>query len=298
MEIAITGSGGLIGSAVASSLEAAGHRVTRMVRSRSIAGQGVAYWNPDTGELDLPALEGKDAVIHFAGENISQRWTSRAKARIRDSRVKATRFLAEQIGRVQRPPKLLLSASAIGYYGERGDEVLTEASPPGLGFLSDVCGEWEAAAGTAGQWASRIVLLRIGIVLSSAGGALAKMLPPFRLGVGGKLGSGRQYMSWVTLDDAVGAISYVLATSSIRGPVNVVAPAPVTNLDFTKALGRALSRPTLFPVPRLAVSLGFGEMGRELLLASSRVQPARLASSGFTFRHPEIEQALRHVLGK
>jgi uncharacterized protein (TIGR01777 family) len=241
--------------------------------------------------------ERPDAVVHLAGENIaSARWTERQKARIRDSRVKATGLLCNLLARYSPPPKALVCASAIGYYGDRGDEILKEESAPGSGFLSDVCREWEAATQPAVERGIRVVNLRIGMVLSALGGGLAKMLTPFKLGAGGVMGSGRQYMSWIAVDDLVDAIHFALTHESLRGPANAVAPSPVTNREFTRTLGRVLSRPTPFPMPAFAARLAFGEMADALLLASTRVQPARLLASGFTFRYPDLEGALRHLL--
>jgi len=238
-----------------------------------------------------------DAVVHLAGENIAgARWTQRQKTLIRDSRVKGTRVLSDLMGRRSPPPKVLVCASAIGYYGDRGDEILREDSASGSGFLPDVCREWEAACQPAAAKSIRVVNLRIGIVLSQAGGALAKMLTPFKLGAGGVIGSGRQYMSWIALDDVASAIHHALTHDSLRGPVNAVAPNPVTNRDFTRTLGRVLSRPTLFPMPAFVARLALGEMADALLLASARVVPARLLESGFVFRYPDLVGALRHLL--
>ena len=299
MKVLVSGSSGLVGSALVPSLTAGGHSVTRLVRSKPAPGAAEAYWSPGAGVVEQSALEGLEAVVHLAGENIAdQRWTSEKKARIRDSRVHGTRLLAETLAGLPQPPKVLVCASAIGYYGHRGEEVLREDARPGTGFLADVCQEWEAAAEPARQKGIRVVHLRIGVVLSAAGGALAKMLTPFKLGVGGKLGSGRQYMSWVSLDDLVGIIQFALTTDALAGRVNAVSPNPVTNLQFTRTLGRVLGRPTVLPLPAFAARLAFGEMADELLLASTRVEPARLLGAGYAFRHAELESALRHLLGK
>jgi hypothetical protein len=249
------------------------------------------------GSIDTSGLQGVEAVVHLAGENIAERWTAAKKANIRDSRANGTRVLCEALTGLTPLPKVLVSASAIGYYGDRGAEVLTEDSASGSGFLAEVCRAWEVATEPAHQRGIRVVRLRFGVVLSAAGGALAKMLPPFRLGLGGTLGSGRQYMSWIALDDAVGAIHHAVVTEPLQGPTNAVAPQPVTNQAFTKALGSVLRRPTLLPLPAFAARLIFGEMADELLLASTRVQPAKLQASGYSFRYPELEGALRHVLG-
>ncbi len=299
MKILITGSTGLIGSALVSSLTAGGHTVRRLLRpSRQPAGSD-AVWDPSAGTLEPQVFEGIDAVVHLAGENIAGgRWSSRRKARIRDSRVNGTRLVSEALARLSNPPAVWICASAIGYYGNRGDTILNEGSPAGSGFLPDVCREWEAATKAALQKGVRVVNLRIGVVLSPAGGALAKMLPPFKMGVGGKVGDGKQFMSWIALDDVVGTILHVLTHERLTGPVNAVSPNPVTNLQFTRTLGRVLRRPTIFPMPALAARMAFGEMADELLLSSTRVQPARLTGSGFQFRYASLESALRHLLGR
>jgi hypothetical protein len=271
--------------------------VARLVRALPTAG-GDIPWDPAAGRLDPARLEGLDAVVHLAGENIAGRWTAAKKARIRSSRVEGTRLLAEALAGLKRPPKTLLCASAIGYYGDRGAELLREESPAGTGFLAEVCREWEAAARPAAEKGLRVVHLRIGVVLSPAGGALARMLMPFKLGLGGRIGSGSQFMSWIASDDLSGVIRHALTTESLRGPVNAVAPQAVTNLEFTQTLGRVLRRPTPFPMPAFAARLAFGEMAEALLLASARVEPTRLVASGYRFRAPELEGALRHLLGK
>jgi uncharacterized protein (TIGR01777 family) len=297
VKILVTGSTGLIGSALVPFLHARDHTVIRLVRSASKPGGGAARWDPTAGTLDRAAVEGFDAVVHLAGEDISGgTWTSAKKARIRQSRVDGTRLLARTLASLDRPPKVLACASAIGYYGNRGDEVLTEQSEPGVGFLASVCRDWEAAATPAGEAGIRVAHLRFGVVLSPAGGALARMLGPFKMGVGGALGSGRQYVSWVALDDALGAIGHVLSTRQLQGAVNVASPRPVTQSEFARTLGRVLGRPTVLPMPAFAVRLMFGEMGDELLLASQRLEPARLLASGYAFGFPELEPALRHLL--
>lgn len=299
MRILITGSTGLIGSALIPLLTTGGHSVTRLVRSHSGSSEDAIPWDPAAGKLDAARLEGVDAVIHLAGDGIaSGRWTAKKKASIRESRVKGTRLLSETLARLERPPEVLLSASAIGYYGNRGDELLDESSPAGNGFLADVCREWEEAADPARNKGIRVVHPRFGVVLSPAGGALKTMLPPFKLGAGGILGGGRQYMSWVAIDDAIGALHYALTQTSISGPLNVVAPVPATNAEFTKTLGHVISRPTIVPMPAFAARMAFGEMADELLLGSQRVVPKKLLASGYKFRLPELEGALRHVLGK
>ena len=298
MHILITGSSGLIGSALVPFLATGGHQVTRLVRSQPRGQEMAMRWDPEAGILDAKSLEGVDAVVHLAGENIAERWSPEKKTRIHDSRVKGTRLLSDTLARLERSPKVLVCASAIGYYGDRGEEVLTEINPAGRGFLAEVCQAWEEAAEPARQKGIRVVSLRFGMVLSSAGGALAKMLPPFRLGLGGALGSGRQYVSWIAIDDAVGAIQHALTTETLQGPANTVAPQAVTNQEFTKVLGKVLGRPTVLPMPAFAARLMFGEMADELLLASARVEPAKLLSTGYAFRYPDLEAALRHVLGK
>jgi uncharacterized protein len=296
--VAVTGAGGLVGSALVSSLRASGHRVIPLVRRAPRAGEDALGWDPSSGSI-TPAAPALDAVIHLAGESImGLRWTAAKKQHIRESRTTATRLLVQTLVRLPKPPAVLISASAIGYYGTRGDEVLTEDSRPGTGFLADVAREWEAATAAAIAHGVRVVNPRIGVVLSTRGGALAKMLTPFRLGVGGVVGGGTQWMSWIALEDVVGAIQHALATEALRGPVNAVAPGPVTNADFTRTLGRVLGRPALVPLPAFAARLAMGEMADALLLASQRVVPARLQASGYAFRHPSLEDALRSELDR
>ncbi len=297
MRIIITGSSGLIGSAVVSALSEGGHAIVRLVRRRQDADSSTAYWDPAAGAIETSGLEGADAVIHLAGESIATgRWSADKKRRIRDSRVAGTRLLSEALADLDRKPAVLIAASAIGYYGDRGDEVLTETSDLGSGFLAEVGAEWEAATAPAKAAGIRVVNLRIGIVLASEGGALSAMLPVFRLGLGGPLGSGAQYMSWIELDDLVRTIEHVLLNGEIEGPVNAVSPMPVTNRVFTRTLGRVLGRPVILFVPSVALRLAFGEMAEETLLASARVKPERLVQSGFSFSYPELEGALRHIL--
>jgi uncharacterized protein (TIGR01777 family) len=298
MHVLVSGASGFMGSALVPTLIAGGHTVTRLVRSTPRPGQAEIPWNPVARSIGTPALEGLDAVVHLAGDNIaSGRWTAAKKASIRNSRVQGTTVLCEALAQLVKPPKVLLSASAFGYYGDRGETILREESPPGTGFLAEVCQAWEAATAPAAQRGIRVVHLRFGMVLSPAGGALAKMLTPFRLGLGGVIGTGKQYMSWIALDDVLGAIDHALNTEALQGPVNVVAPSAVTNREFTITLGKVLRRPTWLPLPAFAVRLMFGEMGDALLLASTRVAPARLVASGYTFQYPELEQALQHLLG-
>ncbi len=297
MNVLISGASGLVGSALARSLRAGGHDVRRLVRRRPVD-PDAAFWDPAAGEIDPGALDDVDAVVHLAGENVAGgRWTAAMKRRIEDSRVAGTGLIAGAVASAD-PPPVLVSASAIGFYGDRGDRPVDETGSAGSGFLADVCQRWEAAAAAAVESDARVVFLRIGLVLSSRGGALAKMLTPFRLGLGGVVGAGRQVMSWIHLDDLVGVIEHALTRVDLSGPVNAVAPAPVTNREFTRALGRVLGRPTLVPMPAALVRLVFGEMGTELLLAGTRVVPARLAESDFAFRFPDLETALEHELGR
>lgn len=281
MKIMISGSSGLIGSALGRSLRADGHDVAALPRT---------YDKP----IDF---SGVDAVVHLAGENIaSGRWSPARKQRIEESRVRGTRRLAEQLRDSGAAPSVFICASAIGYYGERGDEAVDENSPPGSGFLPDVCVQWEAAAAPAAESGIRTVHLRTGIVLSREGGALKKMLPPFTMGAGGIIGSGRQYMSWISLEDEVRAIRFLMKDDRLCGAVNLTAPQPVTNREFTKALGRALHRPTLLPLPAFAVKALFGEMGEALLLGSTRALPKRLAAAGYSFHHARLSTALEALL--
>lgn len=299
MQVLVSGSSGLVGSALVAALEGAGHSVVRMVR-RTPAANEIRLDAAKDPPLAAPAKGGApeafDAVVHLAGESIAGRWTADKRARIRDSRVQGTSTLATALARAGRPPKVMVCASAIGIYGDRGDEVLREESAPGSDFLAEVGKQWEAATEPAARAGIRVVSLRIGVVLSARGGALGRMLTPFRMGAGGRIGSGRQWMSWITLDDIVGAIQHALASDSLRGPVNTVAPNPVTNAQFTRALGQVLHRPTVLPLPAFMVRLMFGEMGEALLLGSQRVDCGKLVASGFRFRHPELKPALEAIL--
>jgi uncharacterized protein (TIGR01777 family) len=298
LHVVVSGAGGLIGSALLLSLIGRGHRVSRLVR-RS-AGAGEISWDPSRGVLDPADLEGVDAVVHLAGENVGARWTAARKKRIRSSRVAGTKLLSAALARLRRRPAVLVSASAIGIYGDRGDETLTETSGLGNGdrdFLVSVTQEWEAAADPARAAGIRVVHPRFGVVLSPAGGALARLLLPFRLGLGGRLGSGSQWMSWISIDDTIGAIEQALSNPGLNGPVNVTAPEPVTNREFTRTLGRVLSRPTLLPVPAAALRLVLGEMAESTVLASARVLPTKLVEVGYHYTQPRLEAALRHVLG-
>ncbi len=298
MRILITGSNGLIGRALISFLTSEGHKIVTLTRSKTQAGGGQIFWDPDASIIAEGDLEGFDAVVHLAGESIVGRWTPEKKGRILNSRIKGTRLLCDTLACLRSRPTVLVSASAIGYYGDRGDQLLDEQSSVGSLFLSEVTKAWEDATESAIRSGIRVVNLRIGIVLSRAGGSLATMLLPFKLGVGGRIGSGRQYMSWIAIDDLVGAISHSILADSLRGPVNAVAPNPVTNREFTKTLGRVLRRPTIFPLPAFAARLVMGQMAEELLLAGARINPSRLLASGYEFRFPDLEGALRHVLGK
>ena len=296
MKVLISGSSGLVGKALAKSLTNDGHEVLRLVR-RKPATAAEIEWHPNQGGLDAERLQGIDAVVHLAGESIaSGRWTDEKKRAIRESRVKGTSLLAESLAQASTPPSVFISASAIGYYGNRGDELLTETSRHGDAFLAGVCIEWENATKPAVENGIRTVNARFGIILDENEGALAKMLTPFRMGIGGRVGDGRQWMSWVALDDVVNAAKFLITDTSTRGPVNFVSPSPVTNAEFTKTLGRVLSRPTFFPVPEFAARLAFGEMADALLLASQRVKPAVLEEKGFKFGWPTLESALTHIL--
>jgi uncharacterized protein (TIGR01777 family) len=299
LHIVVSGAGGLIGSALVRRLTTQGHRVSRLVRRT--AGPGEISWDPAAGSLNPAPLEGTDAVVHLSGENVGARWTTERKARIRSSRVASTRLLSETLASLQRPPEVLVSASAVGIYGNRGDEVLTEESPPGdpnRDFLVSVTQEWEKAAEPARVEGIRVVHPRFGVVLSPAGGALGKMLLPFRLGLGARLGTGNQWMSWISIDDAVEAVRQALVDDGLEGPVNVTSPEPVTNRDFTRTLARVLSRPALLAVPEPALRLALGVMAEGTILSSTRAVPARLLQAGYRFGHPDLESALRHVLQK
>lgn len=299
LRILVTGSHGLVGTALVPSLTASGHQVSRLIRSATSPESSDVFWDPGQGTIEAGRLEGVEAVIHLAGESIAAgRWTTQRKERIRISRLQGTRLLCETLAAMAHPPKMLVSASAIGYYGDRGEELLREDSPPGTGFLAEVCRAWEAATEPAIRRGIRVILCRMGVILSPAGGALGKMLLPFRLGLGGRLGSGQQVMSWIALDDVVGAIHHAMVTERLHGPVNLVAPQPVTNQAFTTMLGRVLHRPTMAPVPAFALRLLLGELADCALLASARVQPTQLVEAGYAFRYPELEAALRHLLGR
>jgi uncharacterized protein (TIGR01777 family) len=299
MKILVSGASGLIGSVLLPCLSSRGHHAIPLVRTRAAAGQNDVCWDPRAGRLDAEDIEGFDAVVHLAGENIAGgRWTAGRKQRILESRAGGTRLLASTLSRLGRPPGVLVSASAIGYYGDRGEEVLVEESAPGRGFLPEVCAAWEEATSPAWERGIRVVILRIGIVLSKAGGALARMLLPFRMGIGGKIGSGDQYMSWISIDDLIGVICRSLEDDTLSGTINAVAPNPTTNGEFVRVLGRVLARPTIVPLPSFAARLLLGQMANELLLAGARVSPARLIAAGYQFQYPDLETALRHILAR
>jgi uncharacterized protein (TIGR01777 family) len=300
MDIAITGARGLIGTALGRSLQQDGHRVVRLVRGGATGPDAVA-WDPAAGTIDTAGLEGLDAVVHLAGEGIASRpWSETQRRRILDSREAGTGLLAGALAELQHPPSVLLSGSAIGIYGDRGDEVLTETSAPGADFLADVCRRWEGATAAAESAGIRTVHLRTGIVLDADGGALGKQLPAFKLGLGAKAGRGTQWFSWISLHDEVAAIRHLLTAAEVRGPVNLTAPSPVTNAEFTDALGEALHRPTFLTLPRALRHLpfGVGPLVESLLFTSARVLPSALEDSGFTFAHPELAGALSEVLAR
>jgi len=293
-KVLVSGASGLIGSALLPALQSSGYDITRLVRSVP-SGKGDIAWDPSL-PLAPASVSGFDAVIHLAGESIVGRWTEAKKQRVRESRVQGTRNLVEALAAAPQAPRVFISASAIGYYGDRGEETLREESSSGNGFLPEVCREWEAAAEPAAKAGIRTAQMRFGVVLSASGGALQKMLPPFRMGVGGKIGSGRQWMSWIDIADVVGAIQHALKTDTLRGPVNVVGPNPVRNTEFTKTLASVLSRPAIFPMPAFAARLVFGQMADELLLASQRVEPAKLMASGYVFQNPHLKLAFENIL--
>jgi uncharacterized protein (TIGR01777 family) len=296
MRVAVSGSTGLIGTALVERLRREGHTVSRVVRSARDAQPGDVVWDPEAGTIDAAALEGADAVVHLAGENVGTRWTDEKKRRIRDSRVTGTRLIAETLARqMAHRPRVLVQASATGIYGDRGDEVLDESSTSGTGFLADVGRDWEGASGLAEAAGIRVVKLRIGVVLTAKGGAVERLLLPFRMGVGGRIGTGRQWMPWISLEDAVEVILRAIHDERLRGAVNAVAGS-VRNADFTDAFARALHRPALFPVPGFGLRAVFGQMADEALLAGQRVEPARLREIGHVFHHPTLDTALAAAL--
>ncbi len=287
----------MIGNALAVRLEGDGHTVLRLVR-RAARGPNEIAWDPSAGTLDASALEGVDAIVNLAGEPISERWTDAHKRGILESRVRGTGTIVNAIARMTTQPAVLVNGSACGFYGDRGDEWVDEGSGVGKGFLARVTAAWEEATRPAEDAGVRVVRSRFGLVLSPRGGALARLLPPFQLGAGGKLGDGKQWMSWVALDDVVSALAFALRNERLSGPVNVVAPAPATNADFSKTLAKVLGRPALATVPAFAVILMFGEMAKELLLMGQRVRPRRLEEAGFVFKHPALDEALRFELAR
>jgi len=299
MRVIVTGSHGLIGGELVARLLHGGHQVTRLVRGQPAPGE--AAWDPTAGTIEAEKLEGHDAAVHLAGAGIGDhRWTDDHKKAVLDSRVQGTGLLACTLGGLASPPKVMASGSAVGYYGyDRGDEELTESAERGTGFLADVVARWEEAAAPAAEAGVRVVFLRSGVVLSAKGGSLKKQLLPFKAGLGGRLGRGRQWLSWISIDDEIAVIAHVLTTDTLTGPVNLTSPQPVTNAEFTVTLARVLKRPAIIPVPTPALQVLFGrEMAQEMLLGGQRVLPSRLEGSGFTFAHPGLEEALRRVLGR
>ncbi|MNS86246.1 Epimerase family protein [compost metagenome] len=297
--IAMTGATGMLGTQLSAFLTTGGHTVVPLVRREVRRGEAAIYWDPERGVLDPADLEGFDAVIHLAGENIAGgRWTPERKARILGSREAGTRLLGETLARLERKPRVWISASGAGFYGDRGDEVLTEASAGGRGFLADVCRAWEAGTVSARDAGIRVVNLRIGVVMTPSGGALAKQLIPYELGLGGPVGTGRQCLSWIDEDDLMGVVLHALHTDSLEGPVNATSPEPVQSAGFARALGHVLHRPAVMPLPTPAVLALFGEMGQEALLEGQRVMPQRLLDTGFRFAHPNLEAALGYQLGR
>ena len=295
MKILIAGASGLVGSALVSKLKAEGAEVTRLVRAAAKSGE--VEWHPESGSIDPLALEGFDAVVNLSGDGIANgRWTAEKKRRILDSRVNGTRLLSETMANLARKPKAFINASAVGFYGSRGNELVDEESSPGEGFLANVCRQWESATAPAEQSGIRVVKLRLGVIFTPDGGIMGSMLRPFKLGLGGKVGSGEQVISWVAMDDVVAAIGFIIQNESLRGPINIVAPQPVTNEEFTKILGRVLSRPTFMAMPAFAARLAFGEMADEMMLSSTRVAPKVLNDAGFKFQFPELEGAVRAML--
>lgn len=296
MNILVSGGSGFIGTALVAGLRADGHRLRVLTRQRDAAGAEAPFWNPEAGELDRAAFRNMDACINLSGSTIATRWNAEKKKEIRESRVRCTTLLAETMASLDTRPGVFISTSATGYYGDRGDEVITESAAPGHDFLAGVCVAWEAAAGPAVRAGVRVVHPRLGLVLSPAGGVLRQALPPFRAGIGGPLGTGKQWWSWVVLHDVVGAIRHALLTDQLRGPVNVVAPGAVPNAEFAKTLGAVLGRPSAMPVPTMALKLLFGEAAEGAILTGVHAVPKALEQTGFQFAHPALEPALRHLL--
>jgi len=296
MKIIVSGAGGLIGSHLLPSLEAAGHEVKRLVRPPTEGGPGEIPWNPDAGDLDSSVLDGADAVINLNGRNIGEgRWRPAVKDALRSSRLNATTTITAAINRCDSPPRTLINASAVGYYGDRGDEILDESSPVGEGFLAELSRDWEAAANGVASARTRVVLLRLGMVVARDG-ALGRMLTPFKLGVGGPIGSGRQFWPWVAIDDVVGIVHFILEKEDVAGPLNLVSPQEIRCAEFARTLGRVLGRPAVLPMPAFAARLALGEMAEALLLASARVRPQALEATGYTFQTPDLDEAIRAAL--
>jgi len=295
MKILISGSTGFLGSALTKSLQAQRHHVHRLIRPPRIAHKNDILWGPIEGYIEKSKISGFDAVIHLSGENIAARWTNAKKKRIYDSRVNTTKLLAGTLAKLSNPPKVFICASAVGYYGDRDDEILTEQSTSGKGFLAELCRDWEDAATPARNAGIRTVHLRFGMILHPTGGALKKMLPLFKLGLAGALGDGSQYWSWITLEDTIGAIEYILQNFSILGPVNIVSPNPVTNREFTKTLAHILKRPACLPVPKFLLKLTLGQFAQQTLLASTRATPPKLLQADFVYKYPGLQQALRRM---
>lgn len=297
MKVLVTGATGLVGSELVPFLTKQGHDVYRLTHSTPREARDIV-WDPMHNQIPKARIDGSEVVIHLAGENISaKRWTPKFKEQLYHSRIDSTKLLCETIASLETPPRTLICSSAIGFYGDRGTDWLNETSAPGAGFLPDLCRDWEAACKPARDRGIRVINLRTGVVLSTKGGALTKMLTPFKMGVGGVLGSGNQYVSWITVDDVVGIIDFCIKQEKLAGPVNATTPCPVTNYDLTKTLGSVLGRPTALPMPALVVSMMFGEMGNALLLASAHVMPNRLCETGYRFHYPTLEPALKHLLG-
>jgi uncharacterized protein (TIGR01777 family) len=297
LKIVISGSNGAIGSTLVSALKAGGHKITPLVRSKPNEHVSGAGWDPMTDRIDYDAIDGHDAVIHLAGKNLAdKRWNEEFKKECYDSRILGTRTIAHALTKIENPPKVFLSASAVGYYGDQGDAELTEQSAPGQGYVANLCKDWEAESKVAERKGIRVVQMRIGAVLSSDG-AMQKMIGPFKKGLGGVIGSGKQYMPWISIDDTISAIMFLLNAEQISGPVNLVSPNPVTNREFTKTLGKVLSRPTFMKIPGFMLKMIFGEMAKEILLASAKVKPAVLQSNGFTFSYPDLEPLLNRLVG-